>query len=76
MQTIQRVQAGLNPNLELEGVLMTMVDTRNALSGQVIAEVKKHRVVVNTNLSHNLKPMCINAARAVKVILKFNLVPP
>lgn len=42
MQTIQRIQAGLNPNLKLLGVLMTMVDARNALSGQVISEVKKH----------------------------------
>ena len=42
MQTIQRVQAGLNPSLGLLGVVLTMVDARNALSGQVIAEVKKH----------------------------------
>jgi chromosome partitioning protein len=42
MQTIQRVQAGLNPNLSLLGVVLTMVDARNALSGQVIAEVRKH----------------------------------
>lgn len=42
MQTIQRVQAGLNPSLKLLGVLMTMVDSRNALSGQVIDEVRKH----------------------------------
>ena len=42
MQTIQRVQAGLNPELSLAGVVMTMVDSRNALSGQVIEEVKKH----------------------------------
>jgi len=42
MQTIQRIQAGLNPNLSLLGVVLTMVDARNALSGQVIAEVIKH----------------------------------
>lgn len=42
MQTIQRVQAGLNPSLGLLGVVLTMVDARNALSGQVIAEVRKH----------------------------------
>ncbi|MCA9323765.1 ParA family protein [Candidatus Saccharibacteria bacterium] len=42
MQTIQRIQAGLNPNLKLLGVVMTMVDARNALSGQVVSEVKKH----------------------------------
>ena len=48
MQTIQRVQAGLNPSLSLLGVVMTMVDARNALSSQVIAEVKKH-----FNYAHN-----------------------
>lgn len=42
MQTIQRVQAGLNPDLKLLGVAMTMVDARNSLSAQVISEVKKH----------------------------------
>jgi len=42
IQTIQRVQAGLNPSLQLLGIVMTMVDSRNALSGQVIDEVKKH----------------------------------
>lgn len=42
MQTIQRIQGGLNPDLRLLGIVMTMVDARNALSGQVIAEVKKH----------------------------------
>ncbi len=42
MQTIQRVQQGLNPSLKLLGVIMTMVDARNSLSAQVIAEVKKH----------------------------------
>jgi chromosome partitioning protein len=42
MQTIQRVQQGLNPELKLLGVVMTMVDARNSLSAQVIAEVKKH----------------------------------
>lgn len=42
MQTIQRVQGGLNPDLKLLGVVMTMVDNRNSLSSQVIDEVKKH----------------------------------
>lgn len=57
MQTIQRVQAGLNPGLKLEGVVMTMVDTRNALSGQVIDEVKKHfgDYVFNTFIPRNVR---------------------
>ncbi len=32
----------LNPKLELEGILLTMFDTRNRLSHQVSFEVKKH----------------------------------
>jgi len=57
MQTIQRVQAGLNRELQLEGVLMTMVDPRNALSGQVIAEVKKHfgQYVFDTYIPRNVR---------------------
>lgn len=57
MQTIQRVQAGLNPTLKLLGVLMTMVDSRNALSGQVIDEVKKHfgELVFKTTVPRNVR---------------------
>lgn len=57
MQTIQRVQAGLNPSLRLLGVLMTMVDSRNALSGQVIDEVKKHfgELVFKTAVPRNVR---------------------
>jgi chromosome partitioning protein len=57
MQTIQRVQAGLNPDLSLLGVVMTMVDSRNALSGQVIDEVKKHfgEYVFSTMIPRNVR---------------------
>lgn len=57
MQTIQRVQAGLNPSLKLLGVLMTMVDSRNALSGQVIDEVRKHfgDLVFKTAVPRNVR---------------------
>lgn len=57
MQTIQRVQAGLNPDLKLLGIVMTMVDARNSLSAQVIAEVKKHfgDYVFQTFIPRNVK---------------------
>lgn len=57
MQTIQRVQGGLNPDLELLGVVMTMVDPRNSLSGQVIDEVKKHfgDYVFDTAIPRNVR---------------------
>lgn len=42
LETMQLVRKGLNPTLELLGVVVTMVDSRTALSGQVHEEVKKH----------------------------------
>jgi chromosome partitioning protein len=42
LETMQLVRKGLNPTLELLGVVLTMVDSRTTLSGQVHAEVKKH----------------------------------
>ena len=39
--TVNRVKRGLNPALEIEGVLMTMFDGRTNLSLQVVDQVKK-----------------------------------
>lgn len=41
VRTIERIQKGLNPRLELEGVLVTMFDGRANLSQAVLAEIKK-----------------------------------
>ncbi len=40
--TLERVRQALNPNLEVEGVLLTMVDERTNLTQQVIAEIRSH----------------------------------
>lgn len=42
LDIIQRVNAGLNPGLQLLGVVMTMYDSRTSLSDQVVEEIKKH----------------------------------
>ena len=42
MNTIQLVQRNLNPALKLEGVLMTMYDSRTNLSQEVVNEVSKY----------------------------------
>ena len=42
LSVIQHVQQGLNPNLSILGVLLTLYDPRNSLSGQVKAEIEKH----------------------------------
>ncbi len=42
MNTIQLVKKQLNPGLEIEGVVLTMLDARTNLGLQVVDEVKKH----------------------------------
>lgn len=42
INTIKIVQSRLNPNLEIEGMLLTMYDTRLRLANQVVDEVKTH----------------------------------
>ena len=42
LQTLDRVRDSLNPELELEGILLTMVDPRMNLTRQVVADVRAH----------------------------------
>ena len=42
MTTVRAVQRGLNENIRMEGVLLTMFDGRTNLSIQVVEEVKRH----------------------------------
>jgi chromosome partitioning protein len=41
-ETIRRVRASFNPELVIEGILLTMFDPRNNLSQEVAGEVRKH----------------------------------
>ena len=42
LNTIARVKRTLNPRIDIEGILLTMLDGRTNLGLQVVAEVKKH----------------------------------
>ena len=42
MNTIELVKRGLNPGLEIEGVILSMFDGRTNLSAQVVQEVKRY----------------------------------
>jgi len=42
LNTVKIVQSRLNPDLEIEGILLTMYDSRLRLSNQVVEEVKRH----------------------------------
>src|SRR6202049_110825 len=41
LDTIERIRAGLNPELAIEGVVLTMFDDRTNLAQQVMGELKK-----------------------------------
>lgn len=57
LNTIKIVQNRLNPNLEIEGILLTMYDTRLRLANQVVEEVKTHfqELVFDTVIHRNTK---------------------
>jgi chromosome partitioning protein len=40
LSTVEQVRAGLNPRLIIQGIVLTMYDPRNNLSGQVMADVR------------------------------------
>ncbi len=42
MRTIEQVRVSLNPALEVQGIVLTMYDRRNSLSGQVASDVRSH----------------------------------
>jgi chromosome partitioning protein len=42
MRNIQLVRQNLNPQLEVEGVILTMFDGRTTLSSDVVAQVRRH----------------------------------
>jgi chromosome partitioning protein len=42
LEVFQRVKQGINPGLEILGVVVTMYDKRTSLSEQVVAELRQH----------------------------------
>ncbi len=57
LNTIKMVQKRINPELEIEGFLLTMYDSRLRLSNQVVEEVKKHfkDMVFESIITRNIK---------------------
>jgi chromosome partitioning protein len=57
LNTIRIIQGRLNPDLQIEGFLLTMYDARLRLSNQVVDEVRKHfqQMVFDTIIQRNIK---------------------
>ena len=75
LQTLKRVKKSINPDLKVEGILLTMYDSRTLLTGQVEDQVKKYfgeflmKTVIPRNIrlseapSHG-KPIVLYASRS------------
>jgi chromosome partitioning protein len=57
IKSIERIRKGFNPDLELQGIVLTMYDKRNNLSDQVAADVREYfgDMVYKTVIPRNVK---------------------
>ena len=57
MQTVKLIKRGLNPNLKIAGILLTMFDKRTNLSHQVVEDAKKYfkNLVLKSIIPRNVR---------------------
>ncbi len=57
LKTIEQVRRSLNPHLEIHGVVLTMMDSRNSLANQVAADVRAYMgdKVYETTIPRNVR---------------------
>lgn len=57
LKTVEQVKETLNPNLTIHGIVLTMYDARNNLSGQVVADVREFmgKKVYDTVIPRNVR---------------------
>ena len=70
IHTINLVKERLNPDLDIEGVVFTMYDSRTNLSMQVVENVKDH---LNQKIFHTVIPRNIRLAEAPSYGMPINL---
>lgn len=84
LNTIKMIQNGLNPQLQIEGFLLTMYDARLKLSNLVVEEVKRHfqSLVFETIIQRNIRlteapshgePVIVYDAKSVGALNYMNL---
>jgi chromosome partitioning protein len=57
LQTVEQVRTTLNPTLSIHGIVLTMFDSRNNLSNQVVADVRQFmgKKVYDTMIPRNVR---------------------
>lgn len=84
LNTIKIIQTRLNPKLEIEGILLTLYDSRTSLGNQVVEEVRTHfqKMAFTTIIPRNVKlsespsfglPVIIHEAESKGAISYLNL---
>lgn len=73
IHTVNLVKKRLNPNLEMEGVVFTMYDSRTNLSAQVVENVKSH---LNQKVYRTVIPRNIRLAEAPSYGQPINIYDP
>lgn len=73
IHTVNLVKERLNPDLDMEGIVFTMYDSRTNLSMQVVENVKNH---LNQNIYNTVIPRNIRLAEAPSYGLPINIYDP
>ncbi len=84
LNTIKIIQTRLNPRLEIEGILLTLYDSRTSLGNQVVDEVRTHfkSIAFKTIIPRNVKlsespsfglPVIVHDAESKGAIAYLNL---
>lgn len=73
IHTVNLVKERLNPELEMEGIVFTMYDSRTNLSAQVVENVKSH---LNQKIYNTVIPRNIRLAEAPSYGLPINMYDP
>ncbi|MGI6118921.1 MAG: ParA family protein [Bilifractor sp.] len=69
LYTLELIQNGLNPNLEIEGILFTMYDSRNNLSQEVVDNVREN---LDAYIFNTIIPRTVRLAEAPSYGLPIN----
>jgi chromosome partitioning protein len=76
LKTVEQVREALNPALTIHGIVLTMHDTRNKLSNQVVADVREH---MGTQVYETIIPRNVRVSEAPsygKPVLVYDLKCP
>lgn len=61
LETITQVRRSLNPTLDIQGIVLTMFDSRNNLAQQVVSDVRSH---LGEKVYHTLIPRNVRVSEA------------